>query len=112
MVWLQEEEERGEADQNEKREQVAQSSDEKDQALREMMLATAREAQQLAKSKTSDQREELCKLSGALAVLASASVSLPSDSAITSVCLLPVYYLLYFVENFSTTYLCKATSPL
>lgn len=65
----------GEVDQNEKREQVADGSDEKDHALREMMLATAREAQQLAQTKTSDKREELCKLSGALAVLASASVS-------------------------------------
>ena len=62
-------------DQNVHREKVAGDADEKDHALREMMLATAREAQQLAQTKTADKREELCKLSGALAVLASASVS-------------------------------------
>lgn len=81
MFWCQtvqqaeEEKEKVDVDQNEKREKIADGSDEKDNSLREMMLATAREAQQLAKTKTSDKREELCKLSGALAVLASASVS-------------------------------------
>lgn len=73
LIKAEEEKQKGEVDQNEKREKVAAGSDEKDHALREMMLATAREAQQLAQSKTSDKREELCKLSGALAVLASAS---------------------------------------
>lgn len=91
---------------------MAESSDEKDQALREMMLATAREAQQLAKSKTSDQREELCKLSGALAVLASASVSLPCNSAITSACVLPVFLSTVFCGGISTSCFCKATTPL
>jgi len=74
-LQAEEEKQKGDVDQNEIREQVAADSDEKDHALREMMLATAREAQQLAQTKTSDSREELCKLSGALAVLASASVS-------------------------------------
>ncbi|XP_024389088.1 uncharacterized protein [Physcomitrium patens] len=73
LIKAEEEKEKVDVDQNEKREKIADGSDEKDNSLREMMLATAREAQQLAKTKTSDKREELCKLSGALAVLASAS---------------------------------------
>jgi hypothetical protein len=62
-------------DQEEKGTTVEDGSDEKDRALRDKMLATAREAQQLAQTKTLDKRDELCKLSAALAVLASASVS-------------------------------------
>lgn len=45
-----------------------------DVALNEMVLSTAREAQELAKIKTLEKREQLCNLSQALAVLASASV--------------------------------------
>lgn len=45
-----------------------------DVALNEMVLSTAREAQELAKTKTLEKREVLCNLSRALAVLASASV--------------------------------------
>jgi hypothetical protein len=60
-------------EEKEKSTTAADGSDEKDHALHEMMLATAREAQQLAQSKTLHKRDELCKLSGALAVLASAS---------------------------------------
>jgi hypothetical protein len=62
-------------DQEEKGTTVEDGSDEKDRALRDKMLATAREAQHLAQTKTLDKRDELCKLSAALAVLASASVS-------------------------------------
>lgn len=46
----------------------------KDVALEEMTIPTEREAQQ-TKAQTSDKQEQLCKLSKALAVLASASVS-------------------------------------
>jgi LETM1 and EF-hand domain-containing protein 1 len=41
-----------------------------------MKIATARDAQELALKKSVEKQENLCKLSGALAVLASASVSL------------------------------------
>lgn len=44
-----------------------------DIALQEMTVGTAGEAQELAKSKAIDKEEQLCKLSRALAVLASAS---------------------------------------
>lgn len=46
---------------------------EEDVALREMTEPTLREAQELAKEKTIEKREQLCNLSRALAVLASAS---------------------------------------
>jgi LETM1 and EF-hand domain-containing protein 1 len=75
IFFPQEEEKKEQVEEKEKSTTVADESDEKDHALREMILATAREAQQLAQSKTLDKRDELCKLSGALAVLASASVS-------------------------------------
>lgn len=45
----------------------------RDIALQEMNVATAREAQELARAKAMEKQEELCKLSRALAVLASAS---------------------------------------
>lgn len=47
----------------------------KDVALEEMTLATAKEAEELKKTKTLDQQEQLCELSRAIAVLSSASVS-------------------------------------
>lgn len=43
-------------------------------ALNEMKIPTAREAQEQARSKALDKQEQLCQLSRALAVLASASV--------------------------------------
>lgn len=46
----------------------------KDVALEEMTIATAREAKEQAKAKTLEKHEQLCELSRALAVLASASV--------------------------------------
>lgn len=46
----------------------------KDVALEEMIIPTAREAQEQAKGKTLDEEEQLCEISRALAVLASASV--------------------------------------
>lgn len=51
----------------------------KDVALEEMTLATAKEAEELKKTKTLDQQEQLCELSRALAVLASASVSISME---------------------------------
>lgn len=47
----------------------------KDVALEEMTIATAKEAEELKKTKTLDQQEQLCELSRAIAVLSSASVS-------------------------------------
>ncbi|KAL9388993.1 hypothetical protein Peur_017598 [Populus x canadensis] len=48
-------------------------SSQKDVALEEMTIPTAREAQEQAKAKTLEKHEQLCELSRALAVLASAS---------------------------------------
>jgi hypothetical protein len=75
VYFAQEEAKKALVDQEEKGTTVEDGSDEKDRALRDKMLATAREAQHLAQTKTLDKRDELCKLSAALAVLASASVS-------------------------------------
>lgn len=47
--------------------------DQKDYALQDLKVATAREAQELAQKKSMEKQEQLCKLSSALAVLASAS---------------------------------------
>lgn len=47
---------------------------EKDVALEEMINATASDAQEQARAKALDKQEQLCKVSEALAVLASASV--------------------------------------
>jgi hypothetical protein len=47
---------------------------EEDIALKEMEGPTAREAEELAKAKKPDKHEQLCNISQALAVLASASV--------------------------------------
>lgn len=43
-------------------------------ALKEMNISTATEAQQLARARALEKQEQLCELSRALAVLASASV--------------------------------------
>ncbi|XP_022744782.1 mitochondrial proton/calcium exchanger protein-like [Durio zibethinus] len=48
-------------------------SNHKDVALEGMAVSTAKEAQELAKAKTLEKQEQLCELSRALAVLASAS---------------------------------------
>lgn len=47
---------------------------EEDVALKEMTIATASEAHKQARVRTLEKQEQLCKLSQALAVLASASV--------------------------------------
>lgn len=51
----------------------------KDVALEEMAAAMAREAQEQSRMKTLEKVEELCELSRALAVLASASVRIGSN---------------------------------
>ena len=68
---MQEEEEEEEEEQARMKESV---SSQKDVALEEMTIPTAREAQEQAKAKTLEKHEQLCELSRALAVLASASV--------------------------------------
>lgn len=68
---LQEEEEKEGVEQTRMKESAARQ---KDVALEEMINATAKEAQDQAKSKTLDKQEQLSELSRALAVLASASV--------------------------------------
>jgi len=50
------------------------ASSQKDVALDEMMASTAKDANEQAKAKTLEKHEQLCELSRALAVLASASV--------------------------------------
>lgn len=49
-------------------------SGQKDVALEEMVTATAKEAEERDNATTMDKQEQLCELSRALAVLASASV--------------------------------------
>ncbi|KAK4366945.1 hypothetical protein RND71_014825 [Anisodus tanguticus] len=61
-----------EEEDEEEEEQAKMKENQKDVALEEMTLATAKEAE-LKKTKTLDQQEQLCELSRALAVLASAS---------------------------------------
>ncbi|KAK6231991.1 hypothetical protein SCA6_002064 [Theobroma cacao] len=67
---IKEEEEEEEEEQAKLKESI---SNEKDVALEEMAASTAKEAQELAKAKTLEKHEQLCELSRALAVLASAS---------------------------------------
>uniref|UniRef100_A0A0D6R0M2 Mitochondrial proton/calcium exchanger protein n=1 Tax=Araucaria cunninghamii TaxID=56994 RepID=A0A0D6R0M2_ARACU len=67
---MKEEEEKEEEQQARLKEETVSQQD---IALHEMNVPTAREAQELAKSKAIEKEEELCKLSRALAVLASAS---------------------------------------
>ncbi|XP_020531987.1 LETM1 and EF-hand domain-containing protein 1, mitochondrial isoform X2 [Amborella trichopoda] len=67
---IKEEEEKEEEEQARKKEA---GISQEDVALKEMIIPTAREAQELAREKTLEKQEQLCKLSRALAVLASAS---------------------------------------
>lgn len=55
------------------------ASSQKDDALEEMTTATASEAREQARVKTMEKVEQLCELSRALAVLASASVRIGSN---------------------------------
>ncbi|XP_011009981.1 PREDICTED: LETM1 and EF-hand domain-containing protein 1, mitochondrial isoform X1 [Populus euphratica] len=67
---IKEEEEEEEEEQAKMKESV---SSQKDVALEEMSIPTARDAREQAKAKTLEKHEQLCELSHALAVLASAS---------------------------------------
>ncbi|MFQ6667792.1 hypothetical protein Gotur_033689 [Gossypium turneri] len=67
---IKEEEEEEEEEQAKLKESI---SKQKDVALEELVVSTAKEAQELAKAKTLEKHEQLCELSRALAVLASAS---------------------------------------
>ncbi|KAJ9176061.1 hypothetical protein P3X46_011411 [Hevea brasiliensis] len=67
---IKEEEEEEEEEQAKMKESVGSQ---KDVALEEMTIPTAREAQEQARAKTLEKHEQLCELSRALAVLASAS---------------------------------------
>ncbi|PIN10379.1 Ca2+-binding transmembrane protein LETM1/MRS7 [Handroanthus impetiginosus] len=67
---IKEEEEKEEQEQARLKES---SPSQKDVALEEMVTATAKEAEEREKAKTVDKQEQLCELSRALAVLASAS---------------------------------------
>lgn len=67
---MQEEEEREEVVQA----RMENSSSQDDKALKEMNVSTAKEAHQLARDRAFENKEQLCELSRALAVLASASV--------------------------------------
>lgn len=75
---LQEEEEKEEEEQARMKESAAKQ---KDVALEEMTIPTAREAE-LVNAKSLDKQEQLCEISRALAVLASASVSTWLDNLI------------------------------
>ncbi|KAK6136335.1 hypothetical protein DH2020_029906 [Rehmannia glutinosa] len=67
---IKEEEEKEEEEQAKLKESVTRQ---KDVALEEMVTATAKEAEEREKAKALDKQEQLCELSRALAVLASAS---------------------------------------
>lgn len=67
---MQEEEERQGVEQARKE----SSSSQDDKALKEMTISTAKEAHQLARDRAVENIEQLCEISRALAVLASASV--------------------------------------
>uniref|UniRef100_A0A5B7AUX7 Mitochondrial proton/calcium exchanger protein n=1 Tax=Davidia involucrata TaxID=16924 RepID=A0A5B7AUX7_DAVIN len=67
---IKEEEEKEEEEQARMKESVVSQED---VALKEMTIPTAREAQEQARAKTMEKQEQLCELSCALAVLASAS---------------------------------------
>ncbi|GMP54992.1 hypothetical protein CsSME_00019953 [Camellia sinensis var. sinensis] len=69
---IKEEEEKEEEEQAKIKESVV---DQEDVALKEMTIPTVREAQEQARARTLEKQEQLCELSCALAVLASASVS-------------------------------------
>uniref|UniRef100_A0A2N9GC29 Letm1 RBD domain-containing protein n=1 Tax=Fagus sylvatica TaxID=28930 RepID=A0A2N9GC29_FAGSY len=73
---IKEEEEEEEEEQARMKESA---SSQKDVALEEMTTATAREAGEQARVKTMEKVEQLCELSRALAVLASASVRIGSN---------------------------------
>ncbi|RDX62462.1 Mitochondrial proton/calcium exchanger protein, partial [Mucuna pruriens] len=66
---IKEEEEREEVEQA----RMESSSNQDDKALKEMNISTAKEAHQLARDRALENKEQLCELSRALAVLASAS---------------------------------------
>lgn len=71
--WVQEEEVKARAElersQAEKKERLSEEV-----SLQDLHLSISEEARQLAQRRAIDKKEELCKLSSALAVLASASV--------------------------------------
>lgn len=73
---VKEEEEKEEVEQAKLKESVGEQ---RDVALEEMTVPTAREAHEHAKGKFLDKQEQLCELSRALAVLASASVRIRSN---------------------------------
>lgn len=66
---IKEEEEKKEVEQARKE----SSSSQEDKALKEMNISTAKEAHQLARDRAVENKEQLCEISRALAVLASAS---------------------------------------
>lgn len=61
-----------------------------DLALKEMIIPTAKEAQDLARAKIMEKQEQLCNISRALAVLSSASVSI-------EILPIPIFSILYFL---------------
>lgn len=77
LEYLEMQEELIKEEEEKEEEQLARLKEEagsqQDIALQEMNVATAREAQELAESKAIEKEERLCKLSRALAILASAS---------------------------------------
>jgi len=68
------EEEEKEKEEEEKSRRKESVCSREDVALKEMTVPTATEAQEQARARAIDKQEQLCKISRALAVLASASV--------------------------------------
>jgi ribonuclease HI len=70
IIKIQEEEEREEVEQA----RIETDSSRVDKALNEMNISTAKEAHQLARTRAVENKDQLCEISRALAVLSSASV--------------------------------------
>lgn len=77
LIMLPQEEEEKEEKEISKKKQADATQD--DLALKEMTTPTAKEAQDQARARAVDKQEQLCELSRALAVLASASVSITGN---------------------------------
>ena len=91
LNYLQEEEEKEEEEQARMKDSTRV---EEDIALKQMSIATARGAQEQARARAQEKQQQLCELSRALAVLASASVRLHPKT----------FYFFIYSESDSTDY--------
>lgn len=92
LIFLQEEEEKEEEEQARMKDSKVSQED---VALKEMTIPTAREAQEQARARSLEKQEQLCEISRALAVLASASVRNGSILLFMVVCALLIFSKVY-----------------